>query len=164
MISSTDRIVKRVFLPAPQERVWRAISESRQFGAWFGMQIDGEFAAGQPITGTIVPTKADLEVAKRQEKYAGKKFGFIVDRIEPMGLFSFRWHPYAMDPNHDYSKEQTTLVEFILEPKEGGTELTIVESGFDSIPIERRAAAFEANDEGWGLQAQLIAKYLAMPA
>jgi uncharacterized protein YndB with AHSA1/START domain len=164
MVSSTDRIVKRVFLRAPQERVWRAISEARQFGAWFGLQFDGEFAAGKPISGVIVPTKADPEVAKTQEKYSGMKVGFIVDRIEPMRLFSFRWHPFGIDPNYDYSKEPTTLVEFTLEPKDGGTQLTIVESGFDAIPIERRSDAFEADDEGWEAQAKMIAKYLALPA
>ena len=162
MVTTTDRIVKRVFLRAPQERVWRAISESRRFGAWFGMQFDGEFVAGQPITGTIAPTKVDPEVAKMQEKYAGKTFGFTIDRIEPMRLFSFRWHPHALDPNRDYSNEPTTLVEFVLEPKDGGTQLTIEESGFDGIPIDRRADAFEANDGGWEAQATLIAKYLAM--
>jgi uncharacterized protein YndB with AHSA1/START domain len=164
MVSSTDRIVKRIFLRAPLERVWRAISESRQFGAWFGLQFDGEFAAGQPISGVIVPTKADPEVAKTQEKYSGMKVGFIVDRIEPMRLFSFCWHPFGIDPNYDYSKEPTTLVEFTLEPKDGGTELSIVESGFDAIPIERRAAAFEANGEGWEAQAKMVEKYLALPA
>jgi uncharacterized protein YndB with AHSA1/START domain len=164
MVSSTDRIVKRIFLRAPQERVWRAISESRQFGAWFGMQLDGEFAAGQPISGVLVPTKADPEVAKTQEQYSGMKFGFIVDRIEPMSRFSFRWHPFSIDPNYDYSKEPTTLVEFMLELQDGGTQLTIVESGFDTIPIERRADAFEANDEGWEAQAKMIEKYLALTA
>jgi hypothetical protein len=106
----------------------------------------------------------DPEVAKTQEKYSGMKFGFIVDRIEPMRRFSFRWHPFSIDPNYDYSKEPTTLVEFMLEPKDGGTQLTIVESGFDAIPIERRADAFEANDEGWEAQAKMVEKYLAMPA
>jgi uncharacterized protein YndB with AHSA1/START domain len=164
MISSTDRIVKEVFLRAPQERVWGAISQSRRFGEWFGMQFDSEFAAGQPITGTIVPTKADPEVAKMQEQHTGMRFSFVIDRIEPMRLFSFRWHPHGIDPKVDYSKEPTTLVEFILEPKDGGTQLTIVESGFDSIPVARRADAFNANEHGWELQAKLIANYLAMPA
>ncbi len=164
MVSSTDRIVKRVFLRAPQERVWRAVSESRQFGAWFGIRFDGEFVAGQPISGVLVPTTADPDVAKMQEEYAGMKLSFVVDRIEPMSLFSFRWHPHGLDPNYDYSKEPTTLVEFMLEPKDGGTQLTIVESGFDAIPIERRANAFEANDQGWEAQARMVEKYLVLQA
>jgi uncharacterized protein YndB with AHSA1/START domain len=163
MVSSTDRIVKRIFLRAPQERVWRAVSEARQFGAWFGMQFDGEFAAGEPISGVLVPTRVDPEVAKTQAKYSGMKFGFIVDRIEPMRRVRFRGHPFAIDSSYDYSKEPTTLVEFTLEPKDGGTQLTIVESGFDAIPIERRADAFEANGEGWEAQAQMIDRYLALP-
>jgi uncharacterized protein YndB with AHSA1/START domain len=164
MISSTDRIEKRVFLPAPQERVWRAISEAKRFGEWFGIQFDGDFVAGQPVSGVVVPTTVDPEVAKAQENHRGMHIAIVVDRIEPTRRFSFRWHPFAIDPSVDYSKEPMTLVEFLLEPKDNGTQLTIAESGFDSIPIARRADAFEANDAGWEAQAKLIEKYLAHPA
>jgi len=96
-----------------------------------------------------------------QESYSGMKFDYTVDRIEPMRLFSFRWHPFAIDPKVDYSHEPTTLVVFELEEVPGGTQLTITETGFDRIPLERRAKAFAANDGGWQKQTELIAKYLA---
>ena len=161
MSTSTDCIRKKILLRAPLERVWRAISDSREFGTWFGVELHGAFAAGAPITGTLVPTKADPEVAKLQEPYAGVAFQFEVDRIEPMRLFSFRWHPFAIDPGVDYSAEEPTLVSFELEEAAGGTMLTVTESGFDRILLERRARAFAANEGGWEHQTKLVAKYLA---
>jgi uncharacterized protein YndB with AHSA1/START domain len=161
MGTDTDRIQKRVTLKAPLERVWMAISDSSRFGEWFGVQFEAPFVAGKAVKGKIVPTKADPEIAKTQEPYTGMPFDCLVDRIEPMTLFSFRWHPFAIDPGVDYSKEPTTLVTFQLEPVPGGTQLTITESGFDSIPVSRRAKAFEMNDHGWTHQMRLIEKYLA---
>jgi uncharacterized protein YndB with AHSA1/START domain len=159
-MSTTDRIEKKVLLRAPRERVWRAISDAKQFGTWFGVEFDGPFVAGAAMKGRMTPTKVDLEVAKVQEPYAGRGFDCTIDRIEPMSLFSFRWHPFAIEPDVDYSKEPTTLVTFQLEEASGGTQLTITESGFDKIPLERRAKAFSANEGGWTKQAELIAKYL----
>ncbi len=160
MTFSTDRIEKRALLRAPQERVWNAISNSVEFGSWFGMELDGPFRPGTQITGRIRPTQVDPTVAKLQESYAGTPVAFFVDRIKPMTMFSFRWHPFAVDKKADYSGEPMTLVTFALEPAEDGTLLTLTESGFDSIPIQRRAAAFEANDGGWSAQMQLIEKHL----
>ncbi|MFL5414109.1 MAG: SRPBCC family protein [Myxococcales bacterium] len=160
MQSATDRIQKTVFLRAPLERVWRAISDPGEFGTWFGVAFDGPFVAGARVTGRIVPTKVDAEIAKAQEPYAGAKFECSIDRVEPMRLFSFRWNPYGVEQGVDYSKEPTTLVTFALEEAPGGTKLTITESGFDQIPLERRAKAFSANAEGWAMQAKLIEKYL----
>ena len=116
------------------------------------------------MKGRIVPTKADPEVAKTQEPYAGALFELTVERIEPMRLFSFRWHPFAVDPKVDYSAEPTTLVTFELESVAGGTQLTITESGFDRIPAGRRGKAFEMNDQGWTHQIRLVEKYLAHAA
>ncbi|HEY9545058.1 MAG TPA: SRPBCC family protein [Solimonas sp.] len=158
---NTDRIEKKVLLKASRERVWRAISEANQFGHWFGVDFDGPFVVGEALTGHIVPTQVDPDVAKLQEPHAGKPFAFVVDAVEPMRRFAFRWHPFAIDPAVDYSQEEMTLVEFLLEDGDGGTLLTIRESGFDRVPLARRAAAFAANDGGWAHQAQLIAKYLA---
>ncbi|MFL5406220.1 MAG: SRPBCC family protein [Myxococcales bacterium] len=160
MQSATDRIQKTVLLRAPLERVWRAISDPGEFGTWFGVAFDGPFVAGARVTGRIVPTKVDAEIAKAQEPYAGAKFECSIDRVEPMRLFSFRWNPYGVEQGVDYSKEPTTLVTFALEEAPGGTKLTITESGFDQIPLERRAKAFSANAEGWAMQAKLIEKYL----
>jgi len=160
MQSATDRIEKTVLLRAPLERVWRAISDPGEFGAWFGVAFDGPFVAGARVTGRIVPTKVDAEIAKAQEPYVGAKFECSIDRVEPMRLFSFRWNPYGVEQGVDYSKEATTLVTFALEEAPGGTKLTITESGFDQIPLERRAKAFSANAEGWAMQAKLIENYL----
>ena len=160
MTTTTDRIEKRVFLRAPQERVWRAVSDAAEFGSWFGVELDGKFAPGAEMRGRIKPTTADADVAKMQEKYTGTPMTFYVERFEPMRVLSFRWHPFAIDNSVDYSKEPMTLVTFTLEPAEGGTNLTVVESGFNAIPIARRAGAFEANEEGWAMVVQLIEKYL----
>ena len=164
MASDTDRIEKKVLLKAPRERVWRAISDSGEFGIWFGVAFDGPFVAGEDMTGKIAPTRVNPEVARLQQPHQGKAFRISVGRIEPMRLFSFRWHPGAIDPNVDYSNEPTTLVEFVLEEASGGTLLTITESGFDRIPLERRARAFAGNDAGWSHQARLIEKFLAPAA
>jgi uncharacterized protein YndB with AHSA1/START domain len=161
MSSSTDRIEKVVTLNAPLARVWRAISVAREFGAWFGVDFDTDFEPGKKMTGKIAPTKADPEIAKSQEPYAGAKFDIVIDRIEKERLFSFKWHPFAVDPNHDYSSEPMTLVVFELESVGDKTRLRITETGFDAIPASRRAKAFSMNEHGWTMQAELVGKYLA---
>ena len=158
---STDRIEKKIVLRAPRARVWRAISDAKEFGTWFGVELDGPFVAGALLTGRIVPTRADPEVARAQKPYEGARFEITVERIEPMRLLSFRWHPFAVDPSHDYSREPTTLVVFELAEAANRVELTITESGFDRLPPERRAKAFDMNEQGWAGQAKLIEKYLA---
>jgi uncharacterized protein YndB with AHSA1/START domain len=158
---STDRIEKKVLLRASRERVWRAVSDAREFGRWFGVAFDGPFVAGTRLTGKIVPTRVDAEVAKLQEPHEGKAFVWLVDRIEPLRRITFRWHPFAVEPDVDYTKEPMTLIVFELEEISGGTLLTITESGFDQIPLERRAKAFTANESGWTMQTMLIEKYLA---
>jgi len=125
------------------------------------MKLDGPFAQGAKLRGVITPTTVDAEIAALQEPYAGKEFQLVVDRIEPERLFSFQWHPYEVQPGIDYSKEPMTLVTFTLEEQKGGVLLTVVESGFDKIPLSRRAEAFKANEGGWAKQMELIAKYLA---
>ena len=157
----TDRIEKQIVLKAPRERVWRAISDSVRFGTWFGVDFDGPFVEGQWLAGRIAPTKVDAEVAKLQEPARGFKFSILVERIQPMERFAFRWHPFAIEQDRDYSQEPMTLVTFELRDAREGTLLKITESGFDALPPERRAPAFHANDGGWTHQARLIEKYLA---
>jgi uncharacterized protein YndB with AHSA1/START domain len=164
MATDTDRIEKKVLLRAPRERVWHAISDAKQFGSWFGVAFDGPFVPQKRMIGKMVGTTVDAEVAKRQKTHEGVAFEFTVDRIEPQRLFSFRWHPFALDHGVDYSKEQATVVTFVLEDAAGGTMLTVTESGFDRIPLERRAKAFAANEQGWAAQMKLIEKYLALAA
>jgi uncharacterized protein YndB with AHSA1/START domain len=156
-----SRIEKMVVLRAPLERVWRAVSDAKEFGSWFGVEFDAPFAPGAHMKGRIVPTKVDPEVAKAQKPYEGATFEITIDRIEPQRRLSFRWHPFAVDQGVDYSAEPTTLVVFELEEVEGGTRLTITESGFEGIPLARRAKAFEMNSEGWAAQVRLVEKYLA---
>ena len=147
---STDRIEKRVVLRAPQSRVWRAISNATEFGTWFRVNLEGAFIAG-------TTTKGKMTIPK----YEHVTVDLQVERIEPERYFSYRWHPYAIDPATDYSAEPTTLVEFILEETDGGTALTIIESGFDKIPLGRRVEAFRMNDQGWGGQIKAIEKYVS---
>jgi uncharacterized protein YndB with AHSA1/START domain len=163
-VSVPDQIQKTVLLHAPLARVWKALTDSKEFGEWFGVRFEAPFVAGVPIRGIMKPTTADLEVAKMQQPYAGRIFDITIDRIEPQRLFSFRWHPFAIEPNVDYSKEPTTLIVFTLEEKSNGVLLTVTESGFDRIPLERRAQAFTANEGGWTKQLTLIEKHLARSA
>lgn len=156
-----DRIERRALLKAPLERVWRAIADSGEFGGWFGMKLDGPFAPGSRVRGVIAPTKVDPEVAKAQKPHEGLAFELVVERVEPKRLLSFRWHPFAIERDVDYSAEPTTLVEFRLRQTPEGVELTITESGFDKIPLERRVKAFEANSAGWTMVAGLIARHLS---
>jgi uncharacterized protein YndB with AHSA1/START domain len=158
---TTDRIEKKVLLRAPLQRVWRALSDSTEFGRWFGVRFDGPFAPGAPMHGVIVPTTASAEVAKAQKPYEGMPFDITIDRMEPERLFSFRWHPFAVEPGVDYSAEPTTLVVFALEETANGVQLTVTESGFDRVPLERRAKAFTANEEGWTMGVKMFGDYVA---
>jgi uncharacterized protein YndB with AHSA1/START domain len=157
---NTDRIEKKIILRAPLQRVWLAIADSSKFGRWFGMKFDGPFAPGTRMRGSIVPTAVDAEVAQMQKNYEGIPIDMMIERMEPERLFSYRWHPGSVDPAVDYSVEPTTLVTFELEEVPDGVLLTITETGFDQIPLSRRAKAFETNEGGWAIQVTLINKYL----
>jgi uncharacterized protein YndB with AHSA1/START domain len=159
-----NQIEKCVVLRAPLVRVWEAIADSQRFGTWFGVAFDGPFVAGAHLTGKIMPSCVDPDVAMLQQPYTGKPFEFHVEAIEPMRRIAFRWHPYAIESGIDYTTEPMTLIVFELAETDGGTRLTITESGFDQIPLERHTKAFTANDGGWTIQATLIAKYLAAEA
>jgi uncharacterized protein YndB with AHSA1/START domain len=157
----TDRIEKKIMLRAPRERVWKAITDAQQFGTWFGVKFDGPFKLGEVQTGTIVTTAVDPEVAKEQQPYAGMPFEVRIATMEPERLFSFRWSPYAVDAATGYANEPTTLVEFQLEEAPGGILLTVTESGFDQVPLARRAKAFTENEQGWTMMVKVLEKYLA---
>jgi uncharacterized protein YndB with AHSA1/START domain len=149
-MTDTDRIEKKIRLNAPQSRVWRAISNAREFGEWFKVNLQGAFAAGKSIRGNML-----------HPGYEHLTIDLMVEQIEPERYFSYRWHPYPVDPKVDYSLEPMTLVEFMLEEVDGGTSLTIVESGFDRIPLARRAEAFRMNDNGWTGQIKAIERYVS---
>jgi uncharacterized protein YndB with AHSA1/START domain len=146
----TDRIEKRVELKAPLSRVWRALTDYREFGEWFRVKLDGPFVAGQVSTGNIT-----------YPGYEHIKWHAVVKQIEHERLFSFTWHPYAIDPNIDYSSEPPTLVEFELQEIPGGTLLLLTESGFDKIPANRRMDAFRMNDGGWAQQMKNIETHVS---
>ena len=158
---STDRIGKKILLRAPRKRIWHALSDSTEFGTWFGMKFDGPFVPGAVVRGVIVGTKVNAEVAKAQKEYEGMSGEITIERIEPERLFSFRWHPFAVERGVDYSAEPTTLIVFTLEETPDGVLLTVTESGFDQIPLERRSKAFTANEQGWTMVLKLIEEYLA---
>ena len=147
---TTDRIEKHFEVKAKRSRVWRAISDAGEFGAWFGMKLDRPFAAGATVVGRL--TLAGYEHVSLEMQ---------IERIEPEGYFSYRWHPYAIDPKVDYSAEPTTLVEFRLDETPDGTAVTITESGFDRLPASRRAEAFRMNEGGWAAQSKKLASYVA---
>jgi uncharacterized protein YndB with AHSA1/START domain len=151
--TSTDRIEKVVNLDVPRSRVWRALTDVGQFNAWFGSALTGVFTPGAEVSGKLT-----------FRNYEHVTLTLWIETMEPQRLFSFRWHPYAIEAGVDYSAEPTTLVTFTLEEVSGGTRLTIVESGFDRIPASRRAKAFEMNSAGWDGQAKNLANFLTTGA
>ena len=144
-----SRIEKKIVLRAPRERVWRALTNVDEFSKWFGVETAGTFAPG-----------SRLEMKTTKEGYEGIRFFVMVERMEAPRTFSWRWHPGMPEPGVDYSKEPTTLVVFELAEVAGGTELTVVESGFDRISLARRARAFADNDKGWEFQLLSIGRFL----
>ena len=144
------RIEKRIELRAPVSRVWRALTDYREFGEWFRVKIDGPFVPGQVSRGHVT-----------HPGYEHLRWEAVVQQMEPERLFSFTWHPYAVDSGHDYSGETPTLVEFRLEPIPDGTRLTVTESGFDKVPAHRRAEAFRMNSGGWEAQMKNIESHVA---
>jgi uncharacterized protein YndB with AHSA1/START domain len=144
-----DRIEKRIELAAPVSRVWRALTDYREFGEWFRVKLDGPFAEGQISRGHIT-----------YPGYEHVKWETVVQKIEPEGLFSFTWHPYAIDPKIDYSKETPTLVEFRLTKTASGTLLVLTESGFDKIPSDRRIEALRMNEGGWTEQMKNMERHV----
>jgi uncharacterized protein YndB with AHSA1/START domain len=147
--TSTDRIEREIVLRAPRSRVWRALTDAKEFGTWFRAEMKDAFSPGAPARGRIT-----------YPGYEHLTFEVVVERMEPERLFSFRWHPYAVDPEKDYSSEPMTLVEFALSDVPEGTLLKVTESGFDRIPLERRAEAFRMNSGGWEEQMRNVARYV----
>ena len=150
MTTIPDRIEKKILLRAPKARVWRALADTKEFGTWFGAKLTGEFSPGAKVSGPIT-TKG----------YEHLTMTVTVERVEKERLLAFRWIPDDVDPKADMSNEPTTLVEFHLEEGKEGTLLTVVESGFDKVPLARRAKAFESNSEGWAEQLTNIERHVA---
>ena len=144
-----NRIEKHIDLKAPPSRVWKALTDHNEFGQWFGVNLEGPFVVGKTVAGKLT-----------YPGFEHMQWAVEVKKMEPERLFSFTWHPYAIDVTIDYSKETPTLVEFTLEPNGSGTHLTVTESGFDKIPADRRLEAFRKDEEGWSEQMENIAKYV----
>ena len=145
----SDKIEKSMDLNAPVARVWKALTDHREFGDWFRAKLENPFVQGETTRGNIT-----------YEGFEHVKLALNVVAMEPERLFSFTWHPYAVDPDVDYTDEPRTLVEFRLAAQGGGTRLTVTESGFDRVPKERRFEAFRSNEKGWTMQMQNIAEYV----
>lgn len=146
----TDRIVKTIELNAPLERVWRALTDHREFGAWFQVVWDGPFRVGSVSRGRITYPGCEHLTCEAEV--------LVMDHHR---LFAFSWHPYAVDPAVDYAQEPATRVEFRLDPSGAGTRLTLIESGFDALPAHRRDEAFRMNDAGWAEQLRNIQRHVA---
>jgi uncharacterized protein YndB with AHSA1/START domain len=149
MATSTDRIEKEITLKAPRARVWRALADAREFGAWFGVELESAFAPGATVRGRITVSG-----------YQDLPMEIVIVEMVPERRLSYRWHPYAIDPKIDYSREPMTLVTFELEEVAGGTRLRVVETGFDQIPLARRAKAREMNEGGWAEQMKRIERHV----
>ena len=147
--SSTDRIEKQILIKASRKRVWRALTDTGEFGEWFRVKISGQFVPGQSVSGSIL-----------HPGYEHLTWNVTVEKMEPERFFSWRWHPHAIDPKKDYSREPTTLVAFELQEVPGGTLLKVTESGFDRVPLERRETAYRGNSEGWAIQVGNIERYV----
>lgn len=145
----TDQIERSIVIKAARSRVWRALSNAEEFGAWFGVNLKGKsFTPGSRVQGQFT--------IKGHEQCL---FDIVVERVEPEQLLSFRWHPYAMDPKVDYEKEPRSVVTFTLKEMDGGTLFTVLESGFDKVPPERRLEAFRMNSRGWDAQTLCLQRH-----
>ncbi|MBA3721417.1 MAG: SRPBCC family protein [Parachlamydiaceae bacterium] len=144
-----DIIEKRIELNAPISKVWKALTDYKQFGEWFCVNVEKPFTPGHIVRGQLT-----------YPGYENYPWEVVVQKIEPEYLFSFTWHPYAIDIKRDYSKEKSTLVEFRLQKIEKGSLLVITESGFDKIPTERQLVAFRMNEDGWNEQIKNIERYV----
>ncbi len=146
---STDRIEKSIEIKAPVSRVWQALTDHKAFGAWFRVALEDPFVPGETVKGYVT-----------YPGYEHLRFSVVVVRMEPERIFSFNWHPYAIEPGRDYSDEEPTLVEFTLAATSSGTLLRVVESGFDKLPPERRSEAFRMNENGWSIQVENVKAYV----
>ena len=148
-----DRIEKSILLRVPRARVWKALADAEAFGQWFGVKLNGSFAPGARLGGKVL-----------HKGYENCPFEITIERMEPERLLSWRWHPASIDPKVDYSAEPTTLVVFELKEVADGTLLTVVESGFEGIPLARRPEAYRGNEQGWAGQMKAIEKYVGQTA
>lgn len=145
-----DQIVKVVTLAAPISKVWRALTDFEQFGAWFQVDLDGPFVPGGESTGRMT-----------YPGHEGTPWLAYVERITPERYFSFRWPSKEPDPGTSLSEQCNMLVEFELEPTDGGTRLTITESGFSQLEDADRLECFRRNTDGWNIQSENIARYVS---
>lgn len=151
-VLDSNCIERSIVINAPRDRVWRALSNAENFGTWFGASLKGQtFVPGQRVRGPMGAGCGHENVW----------FDVVIERVEPQDLFSYRWHPYAVEPDTDYSGEEQTLVTFTLKDAPGsGTLLTVVESGFDKVPPHRRLEAFRMHSSGWDAQLNNIVRHV----
>jgi uncharacterized protein YndB with AHSA1/START domain len=147
-----DRVEKTIELRAPRSRVWRAISNGKELGAWFGLgmplELVGDFVPGAQISGTWI-----IDGREVKEPFC------TIEHVEPERALVFRWVPYEVPPGEDHAKHPTTRIEFRLEDIANGTRLTVVESGFSRLPADKQYKRRE-NGDGWALQLHAIAQHV----
>lgn len=144
----SNTIEKSIEIKASRSRVWKALTDSKEFGTWFGIKIEGPFAVGEVSKGMFTI-----------DGFTHVPWSSTIKAMEEPGYFAYTWHPYAVDPEVDYSGEPETLVEFWLEETSGTTLVKVRETGFDNLPPHRIADALRANTNGWGFQLENIKKY-----
>jgi uncharacterized protein YndB with AHSA1/START domain len=149
-VVQTDRIEKQILLRAPRKRVWQALTTVSEFNEWFGVKLTGTFTPGARLRGQVT-----------HKGYEHLTMEVTIDKVEPERLLSWRWHPGATEPAKDYSAEAATLVVFELAEVDGGTMLSVVESGFDRIPATRREQAYRENEDGWTQQMESIKRHVS---
>lgn len=148
-VTELSRIDRTVEIKAPPERVWRALTNPAELSAWFQVTIEGDIAPGRQVWMTSV-----------HPQHTGVRFRVWFVEMTPPTRFVWQWHPGAVDPNVDYSREPRTTVTFTLEPSETGTRLSVAETGFDEISRARRAKVYGDNSQGWTEVLLWIQKYV----
>lgn len=144
-----DRIEKVADLAAPVSRVWKALTDHKEFGEWFNVRLNEPFEVGATTTGNIT-----------YPGYEHMQWVSVTEKLEHEELFTFSWPPSAVDPDSTYSDDAKVMVEFRLEPIDTGTRLTITETGFMQFPDSKRLEVLRSNKQGWDIQAENIAAYV----
>lgn len=158
-----DRIEKHVVVRAPREKIWKVLANAQEFGQWFGARFEGPFVVGGTLRGVIAPSVLETSQEVASHPYMGKPMVLHIERMDPPSRFSFRWHPLEAQPKAQGGDGPSTLVEFTLEDSQGGTKVTVVESGFSKLPVAERQRSYDSHDGGWGIQVQRIRAYAERP-
>ena len=148
-IAELSRIDRTIEIAAPPDRVWRALTSAEELSAWFQVKIEGQITPGSEVWMTSV-----------HPDHAGQRWPVRIVELSRPERVVWQWHPGQVDPTRDYSREPRTTVTFTLEPSDRGTRLSVSETGFDAIALERRAQAYSDNSQGWSEVVVWLQKYV----